>query len=512
MKKTILVLALFLLFSECLQAQVFFKTELRQNNPASKDSAFSISKRLQLHKTYLQKAIAEKNIKHQLFGYLYLYNDYKNSSDYINLNDVMIQAEILVRKSKNLTWHGQVALYRGAIYELNDQPKEELEQYKLALQYCIASKDSICIAESLEQLSAIYGKKHDFEKAHAYFNKALSIFKKYQIQRSIAIAYANFSNTLSYQKKYVLAEKYNDSSLAIAINSKDSYNEMMQIQNKAAIYIDMAAYDKALTIYNNNNGIIKKYKWKDRELNNEYGLYYTYEKKADYRQALDHFYKYTFLNDSLNGANVKTKIATLETQYKNQKRAFDFKKNKLHLAIANQKIERYAWIIFTISVFVILGLFLWRRQTTRNKSERNLRHQDLAGLTKLLIEKNSLLLQYETELSYLNATSINSEYFEAELYNQRILTDDDWAAFKSYFEKVYPGFIKNVRDTYPSITQAEERLFLCLKINLKNKETASMLGISNDSVKKNRNRLRKRLKLTEKEDLEVFIMNFNKIN
>lgn len=506
MKKILIIITFLIFYTNSIKAQDFFKTELKKSNPAPIDCLFSKSERLRLHKAYLNKSKITKNVKHQLFGYLYLYSDYKNNSDYINLSEVMIQAENIAEKSRNLTWLGEVALYRGAIYDLNNKQSEALKMYEQSLKYCTASKDSICIAESLEQISAIYGDQRDFEKATSYFNKSLSIFKKYKLARSVAIAYNNYSNTLSYFKKYALAAKYIDSSLAITIDLKDVYSQISRMHNKGLLYIDMGEYDKALVIFNNNQTIIKKNNWKDRLMNNEFGLFRSYKMKGNYQLALEHLIEYDFLLDSLNGADVKTKITDLETKYKYQKKELNYKNNRLSLTIARQKIERHIWIISFLSVFIVFGLWLWRRQILVTKSELFQKHLDLTNLTNLLIQKNNMIQTLENKSK--NQKNLISEDFE--LQNQRILTDSDWANFKNYYEKAYPGFINSIRNRYPTITQGEERLFLCLKINLKSDEIATMLGISTDSVKKSRNRLRKRLNLNEKEDLKAFVLNFNK--
>ena len=80
--------------------------------------------------------------------------------------------------------------------------------------------------------------------------------------------------------------------------------------------------------------------------------------------------------------------------------------------------------------------------------------------------------------------------------------------FKIYFEKVYPDYLLRLRNAYPSLTEAEERLFLFIKLKLTNKEASAILGISADSVKKTRTRLRKRLVLTDKADLDEFVRVF----
>ena len=81
-------------------------------------------------------------------------------------------------------------------------------------------------------------------------------------------------------------------------------------------------------------------------------------------------------------------------------------------------------------------------------------------------------------------------------------------AFKAYFEKAYPGYMRRLRSAFPTLSDAEERLFLFIKLNLNRKEVAAMLGISADSVKKTRYRLRKRLLLTEEGDLDGYVRGF----
>lgn len=65
-----------------------------------------------------------------------------------------------------------------------------------------------------------------------------------------------------------------------------------------------------------------------------------------------------------------------------------------------------------------------------------------------------------------------------------------------------------MRILHGDMTEAEERLFLLLKLDLTRNEIASILGISPDSVKKTRSRLRKRLMLEQRESLQEFVKKF----
>ena len=81
--------------------------------------------------------------------------------------------------------------------------------------------------------------------------------------------------------------------------------------------------------------------------------------------------------------------------------------------------------------------------------------------------------------------------------------------FKKHFERSFPGYLSHLRETFPELSQAEERLFLLYKLNLNSKEITKILGISESTVKKGRTRLRKKLGLDKEQDLEQFIREFH---
>jgi DNA-binding CsgD family transcriptional regulator len=134
------------------------------------------------------------------------------------------------------------------------------------------------------------------------------------------------------------------------------------------------------------------------------------------------------------------------------------------------------------------------------------------NFTEHVIAKNKFINELEARLEELKATQAavgeNSESL-SQLYQFKILTEDDWRQFKIHFDKVHPGFITMLRDRYPDLAPAEERQFLLIKLNISNKECADMLGISLPGVKKNRYRLKKRFGLSEQDDLDEFVKNIS---
>ncbi len=139
-------------------------------------------------------------------------------------------------------------------------------------------------------------------------------------------------------------------------------------------------------------------------------------------------------------------------------------------------------------------LLLWNYpEETRNKDNSN-------NETSICTEFNILKNQYDKG----KTESVE----ELNIYNQSILTNSDWLEFKASFEVSYPKYIKKVLHNFASMTEAELRLFLFIKMHLSTKDISAILGISPDSVKKTRHRLRKRINLNEQQSLEEFVGNF----
>ncbi|MEA3446274.1 MAG: LuxR C-terminal-related transcriptional regulator, partial [Bacteroidota bacterium] len=86
-------------------------------------------------------------------------------------------------------------------------------------------------------------------------------------------------------------------------------------------------------------------------------------------------------------------------------------------------------------------------------------------------------------------------------------SDNDWQQFKLHFEEVHIGFFDNLKTNYPGLTQNELKLCAYLRINLSSKEIAQMLHNTSDTINKSRYRLRKKLNLSNEDDLIEFIRN-----
>lgn len=91
--------------------------------------------------------------------------------------------------------------------------------------------------------------------------------------------------------------------------------------------------------------------------------------------------------------------------------------------------------------------------------------------------------------------------------NDRI-NEDSWYRFNLSFTKVHKEFDKNLISEFPWLTATELKLCAFVRLGMNNKDIASVLHQSPDSVKVSRSRLRKKLAIDKSINLESFLANF----
>jgi DNA-binding CsgD family transcriptional regulator len=97
------------------------------------------------------------------------------------------------------------------------------------------------------------------------------------------------------------------------------------------------------------------------------------------------------------------------------------------------------------------------------------------------------------------------EEIATRLKHYSILTEDDWNEFRTLFEKVQIGFFDKLKQQFPDLTPSEQRLLALMKLKLSKREMAGMLGIAPDSIKKTRQRIRKKINVMDDVALEELV-------
>lgn len=214
----------------------------------------------------------------------------------------------------------------------------------------------------------------------------------------------------------------------------------------------------------------------------------------------------TVANSRLEIARIKLDNLQQMQALKNLRREKDAEKLKRNFIIA---------IIILIAVIV---MFFFNRMRLKHRHNEQLAlqqkaaaetevtaaHAELDRFKKNVIEKTGLIEKLQQQADEKQA-NFGQQAIIDELTHQTILTEDEWEKFKSLFEKINPQFFIHLKEKAPDITIAEQRMAALMRLQLGSKQVASMLGISVDSVRKTRLRLRKRLGLSVEEEVEHWL-------
>ena len=123
----------------------------------------------------------------------------------------------------------------------------------------------------------------------------------------------------------------------------------------------------------------------------------------------------------------------------------------------------------------------------------------------LTSEKLQKEIQRSSTNSGLEKTDILGVF---KLLENSLSNESDWQDFKSKFEKLNPNFHNNLISKHQNLSKSEIRLLTLIKINYSQKEIAGILNIEPDSVKKAKNRVRKKLEISSAVQLQDYLLKF----
>ena len=243
-----------------------------------------------------------------------------------------------------------------------------------------------------------------------------------------------------------------------------------------------------------------------------------YRAMGKYDSAFYYGDYYLALHDSLQKEVATSSLAISKARLNDEVSRFNIQK------INRQKQAELLWrnnIIVFILLGSVLALLITNRQRLREKiktesalQEKKLIEQEMHSanielkmFTAHIVEKTHLIEKLEDQLKGRENLT-DQQAIIAELTRQTILTEDDWNLFKSLLEKIYPAFFHRLKEQYSGITVAEQRMAAMLKLRLTTRETAAMLGISVESSRKTRQRLKQRLNLPADVKIEEYVASF----
>jgi predicted DNA-binding protein YlxM (UPF0122 family) len=144
---------------------------------------------------------------------------------------------------------------------------------------------------------------------------------------------------------------------------------------------------------------------------------------------------------------------------------------------------------------LLVALLIWLNRK-RLAAELELRNREITAKSMDKIQSNELLNDIIEKLSEMEVQPDNNVLPSAIRELKTLVDADTKKDFDLHFVQMHPDFYQKLLADFPKLTQNELRLCAFIKSNLSMKEIAAINGISADSVKTARKRLRKSLNLT----------------
>ncbi len=135
--------------------------------------------------------------------------------------------------------------------------------------------------------------------------------------------------------------------------------------------------------------------------------------------------------------------------------------------------------------------------------------KELVNSTLNIIQKNDVLLEIKEELNSMK-TGLPEKHYNrlSHLIDYNLTHEESSRIFEDNFNEVHEAFLKSIKSQFPDLTPSDLKLAALLRMNLSSKEISPLLFISVRSIENKRSRLRKKLGLSESDNLTSFLMQY----
>jgi len=425
----------------------------------------------------------------------------------------------------------------GILYYYIKQPNKAMKNYSLALNIYKKRNDLKGQAAVFGRIGQLFEKRQEYDSAFYYQKLALKVNEKTTDISGTAKIYENLGSIYEDLEKYDQAAGYFKKSLDLyrkdrnQLGSIEVINNLGDILRKTGKYKGSIVETQAAMKLAEKLGNIYQLASCCRDLGKAYELLNQMDSAYHYVKL---GYKYTIDLYSEDGAK---QVAFLQVLYDINKKSDEISKLQNDKKV-NQIIAISATIV--VLLIVVLGFVIFSRQRLKLKDQQMLAKQKETEhsltsleLKNLQLEEQNLKQQLEVKSRELSTHTLNliknNQFLENLRNTLQVMVKDDkrdqkkqmnqilteinqsfnhernWKEFTQAFDQVHHQFLEQLKKFSNELTSADMRLIALLKMNLDSGDIATLLGISTDSLRVSRYRLRKKLNLAQGDNLSAFI-------
>lgn len=426
----------------------------------------------------------------------------------------------------------------GRLYYSTRQLSRARAHYSEALALYRGLRDGVGVAQTYGQIGHLYEKEQRYDSAFFYQRMALGQYQRLNDPAGTAKIFENLGSIFEDLAAYDSARVYFQQALDASRLAGDGAAQVEILNNLGDVFRKTGRYPQALRQTRQALALARRF----GDRHQLYATYHDLAKTFDLMGRPDSAFRYLdssrVAQREIYSEETTRQVALLQTLYDVERKNAEIE--RLTNARRTSRILTIASGLVVLLVLLAAGLYFnQQRLKTRNERalheqnrrilearhelmEATLRNKDLeeANLkqalelksreltthTLHLIQKNQLLADVRQNLAALAKTDRRKELRQLiQGIDHSFHHDQRWEEFRSRFEQVHQTFFDTLKQHSNQLTGNDLRLVALLKMNLTSEEIASLLGVSTDSLRVMRYRLRKKLDLPPGENLSAFI-------
>lgn len=353
----------------------------------------------------------------------------------------------------------------------------------------------------------------------------------------ISLAYSKLGKIALHEKKYDLSSVYYKKAFD-GIKNTNSFRFMLIGAEYVQLLNQIGDFEKALGIIKlvENSPNRKTFNAEDQMFFYQVSAV-TFKNTNIKDKGIEALEKAITIKDSLAEVNKETTAqelqAKFQTEIQHEKNTSLKQKNELLSQKVNAQRRNYILIGSGIVVICALGFAISRTYWLKHKLEKvklreaeiekmnllernaykkritedqqqiiQLREQELTSMTLQLAnlqDQISSIIENESSGTDSKSNSVKSSL------QQLIKQKDYWKEFSIKFGQIHPDFNDKLLERFPILTKNDINFCSLLKLNLSNKEIATLLQISHESVITKKYRIKKKINIQDDNEFQKII-------
>lgn len=527
--------------------------------PAQNETQSDVIDRIDLGREYLseekfaesiEELVAAKEVAIRNGWYSQAYNatvnigaNYYLMLDYGEAFQYYLQAYEIALKHLG-AWQEMVVFNNiGVLYiEEKDQVKAE-ESFLKAYEIAIELEDKEQQGGSAANLALVLNKMGKLDLAEKYIEEALLLLK--DIPNVLLMAKIAKAENLLLRGQFLKAEK-------LALDILPQMDNLSVVEESATINDNITLLLILSQIYEKQNQFKEAQRYALLARSNQKNIEARidiYASLANLYSKTDEFHNAMAYKDSVIIATDSLYSIKNSALYKSEKVKFQIRNYQNDLLESQEalKREKYFFYKLIIGVILIMGFLIWMYKNIslkykqrkkivelelakeksdhlimvkqhqekealalfereRLKNELESKNRELMAKAMYLASKNELIeeiiqslsknIQIETNISLKN--QING-------LKKLLKNDKQWDSFFMHFEELNQGFLDRLRALHPELTTNDIRFLSFLYMNFSYEEIASLLNITPQSCRKRKERILKKMNVSDSIPLHTYL-------